>query len=211
MPLSHQHKFIYIHIPKCAGKSITKALRQKNVLLEFLGPTLQMHSAQYDISDMWLHHLPASSLRRILTTEIWETYFKFAFVRNPWDLVVSYYHYHRKEVAESPEFLQHWPQIADRFRRTKNFIEWVHTGLYIQPYVNFLTDAKGEMLVDFVGRFETLQEDFRKICERIGLQAHLGHENKTEHGHYREYYDEATKELVNTRFKRDIEVFEYEF
>src|SRR5690349_12939909 len=138
MPVSHQHKFIYIHIPKCAGKSITKAFKQLNVQFDFLGPASPTFKELYGITDMWLHHLTAAQLERVLPAETWATYYKFAFVRNPWDLVVSYYHYHKKEVAESAEFKQQWPQIVERFQRTNNFVEWVHTGLYIQPHVNFL-------------------------------------------------------------------------
>jgi hypothetical protein len=211
MPLSHEYKFIYVHIPKCAGKSITKAIRQQNVHLDFLGATLPQHRDEYGISDLWLHHLPASSLQKILHDEVWKGYFKFAFVRNPWDLVVSYYHYHKKEFDESAEFHQHWPSIAERFRRTSNFVDWLHTGLYIQPHVNFLTDGGTKLLVDFVGRFENLHEDFRSVCARVGLHARLGHENQTEHAHYREYYDTATREIVRERFQRDIELFGYEF
>lgn len=211
MPLSHAYRFIYIHIPKCAGKSLTKAFRAGGVELEFLGPALPAHKERYGIADLWLHHLPASTLKRAVPDEVWDTYFKFAFVRNPWDLLVSYYHYHKKEAAESEEFRQSWPRIAERFRRTSNFEEWVHTGIYVQPHLNFIADAEGRLMVDFVGRFETLRRDFQTVCERVGLRAQLPHENSTEHAPYREYYNETTRELVRRKFRRDIETFGYEF
>ena len=76
----------------------------------------------------------------------------------------------------------------------------------------FIYDQHDALLVDFVGRFENLTEDFRKICSSIGLTGvELKHQNKSARGHYQEYYDLETRDLVARHWERDIDLFKYSF
>jgi len=69
----------------------------------------------------------------------------------------------------------------------------------------------GDMLVDFVGRYETLAEDFDAVCDRIGIECALPHINRSRHGDFREYYTPETRALVEEVYKADIELFGYRF
>jgi len=76
----------------------------------------------------------------------------------------------------------------------------------------WILDEKGECMVDFIGRFERLQDDFDKICDRVDIpRSKLPHKNKTDHGHYSEYYDSESREIVERKFRKDIAEFGYEF
>jgi hypothetical protein len=77
--------------------------------------------------------------------------------------------------------------------------------------MQFVTDADGELLVDFVGRFESLREDFGHVCRTLGLNLRLPHANKSAHRDYRTCYNDRTAELVGTHFRQDVERFGYTF
>ena len=75
-----------------------------------------------------------------------------------------------------------------------------------------LTDHNGKVIVDYIGRFENLHNDFKTVCKTIGLpNMKLRHLNRTHHKHYSKYYDEQTKQIVTQIYKKDIEAFDYKF
>ncbi|HXS67813.1 MAG TPA: sulfotransferase family 2 domain-containing protein, partial [Candidatus Polarisedimenticolia bacterium] len=75
----------------------------------------------------------------------------------------------------------------------------------------YVTGPDGKLIVDFIGHFERLNEDFQKVCSRIGVKAELPRANASSHRDYRTYYSAATRELVGNYFQRDIELFGYDF
>jgi hypothetical protein len=212
MPVSYEHKFIFIHIPKCAGSSIRKAFKDAGVQLDWEGPVRPEQKAKYSINEKWLHHLHASALKRILPEKFWEESFKFSFVRNPWDRLVSKYHFNKRMYAINPHFRQRRPEWADSLDRSSNFEEWVRLGIdYVRPSMGFITDENGKLLVDFVGRHENLQQDFNFVCEKIGIHAELPHEMKSVHTNYRDYYNEEAMRIVQRHFAEEIDFFKYKF
>jgi hypothetical protein len=145
--------------------------------------------------------------------------FKFAFVRNPWDKVVSHYHY-RQRTGRIYQFRYDESGAGDP---GIGFCEWVaraygaHDPMYYndpKPFMaqcDWLNDERGVCLVDFVGRFERLADDFQVVCRRLGVDAQLPHVKPTPHAHYRELYDDATRDIVARCFAADLETFGYRF
>lgn len=181
---------IFIHIPKTAGSSIAEAL--------FGLPSGHVPYFLYKQAN------PAKFRR----------YFKFAFVRNPWDRVVSAYAFLRKgglneldrEWAERN--LDGYPDFGSFVRgwlTPENAAGWVH----FVPQSHFICDATGEIMIDFVGRYENLAADFRAVAARLGLEAALPLRNQSERAGFAAYYDPESQEIVRRVYQRDIEVFGY--
>ncbi len=125
-------------------------------------------------------------------------------MRNPWDWNVSFYHY----VRQTPEHPLHVD--ASRVRDFAEFLSWraEHARLLQK---DFVASPEGDLLVDFVGRFENLEEDFGKVCSAIGANADLLHLNQSRHGDYRLHYTEYTRRLVEEAWAEDVQFFGYQF
>ena len=151
----------------------------------------------------YAEHIHASRLREQLPPAVFDEYFKFAFVRNPWDWFVSTYNYLRNTTTH---------RHHSRVMAMKSFEDYadfeIARGKRSQS-VFVCEDDK--VIVDYVGRFETLNEDFASVCRCIGTDLVLPHANKTKHRDYREYYTGNVIEKVGDHLRRDIELFGYEF
>lgn len=147
-------------------------------------------------------HVHAARLRGLVTESVWREYFTFSFVRNPWDRLVSGFFFDKGN-----------RQQALRDRTRDGF------AAYAQRYIDargaqqtdYLLDAAGEPLVDFIGRVESMALDWRTICGALDIDIPLPHENRSGHGHYSTYYDATTRGLVEERCAADIARFGYRF
>jgi hypothetical protein len=158
------------------------------------------------VDDDWIHdvnHVPLWYLEKNIPEKEFNLYFKFGFVRNPWDRLVSAYHYSLKWYAENDA-------QKLNLKRFDNFSTWmrpVHTGF--NKYGSQYSYVRG---CDFIGRTENFQEDFNTVCDKIGIpKQQLPHKNATKHEHYTEYYDDETREIVAEKYAKDIEYFGYKF
>ena len=131
-------------------------------------------------------------------------YFSFCFVRNPWDKIVSQYHFNRDKFGFSDATFEEYVCAFDAGKR----ISWFN-----YDFLSWMTDKQGNMLIDFVGRFENLQNDFDYACEKIGIpKKKLPHMVKSENRkHYTEYYNEKTKSIIANKYAKDIEYFNYRY
>lgn len=207
MLLSYSHRFIFIHNYRVAGTSIRKSL-ERYVKRPLLGRILKKIGVENKRSDhTWKTfpaHITARELRKRLPAEIYDTFYKFAFVRNPWDWQVSLYHYMLKHKPHR----QH--QLIRAMKGFDEYIVWrVNEEKVLQK--DFVTDSEGTLIVDFVGRYESLSKDFLQVCEVLNINASLPHINKSSHRNYRSYYSAETRSLVEENFSEDIELFGYTF
>jgi len=138
-----------------------------------------------------------------LQEDEYKNYFKFAFVRNPWDRVLSWYFFYSQR-----------PNVRVRLSsKNETFNEFIlnksrsyRWGGENQSQYNFTKCC------DFIGRFENLQQDFNIICDKIKIpRQELPHKNKSKHKSYTEYYNDETRQIVAEKFAKDIEHFNYKF
>ncbi len=202
--------FIFVHIPKCAGTSMEAAL-------------IPLATGYAKIEDMpwekrdghWLpgkHEKQHLKLREFAREYPLREYFKFSIVRNPWDRALS-----------QIEFLRQGRTSAHIFcgQNLKENLK-IYCNSTLKPgnqdlgacQLDYLLDDSGEFGMDFVGRFESLPSDFRRICAGIGAERppdfpHLKNARRPQH--YSAYYDAESAEWVRQRFARDIEYFGYTF
>lgn len=178
----HDFKAIQLHIGKTGGTSIEKAFGLK----------------YGDIVTLGKHDRPSDIIKKN-GQSIWDEYYKFSFVRNPWDRLVSMFFFRR-------DYRKMYPS---NFPFEEFLFDWVEKNCNWQQYCWF-EDRMEEF--DFIGRFENLEADFRHICEVIGAEGlELPHVYKTNHKHYSHYYDNFMRDELARIAAKDIEIFGYEF
>ena len=191
--ISHKHKFIFVHINKTGGTSIEKLLKK--------------------YSNRFRKHQSITELNREVTSN---DYFKFAFVRNSWDRFLSLYKYRVKtnqtNLYSNPVPFKEWARNIHTKNPNHYNIPNKNKLLMLSEQLDWITDVNDNVNMDFIGRFENLQEDFNIVCDKIDIpRQELPHKNKTDHKHYTKYYDVETREMVAEKYARDIEYFGYKF
>ncbi len=216
MLISESHSFIFIHIYKNAGTSIEAALRPfatsmfrqrlsgvaRYPVLGNLASWL-MRFDRFDPSP-YPSHVPARRIVSGLGGDAYRSYFSFAFVRNPWDWQVSLYNYMLKNSNH------HQHELVKNLGSFGEYIRW-RCAEEVRYQRDFIYSEQGDLLVDFVGRFEQIEQDFESVCSRIGVSVSLPRINVSSAASYREYYDKETVDLVSRVFEPDILTFGYRF
>jgi chondroitin 4-sulfotransferase 11 len=136
----------------------------------------------------------------------WEESFKFTFVRNPFERIVSAWCYLAAKQTFGEFIKKFLARIDINNKETYISNSW-------EFHVSSLTNSKFHVQdMNFIGKTETLQHDFDTICDKVEVKRLiLPHKNKSKHRHYSEYYDEETKKIVAEKYAKDIEYFGYEF
>ncbi|NER22225.1 MAG: sulfotransferase family protein [Symploca sp. SIO1C2] len=206
MLISYQYNFIFIHVYKVAGTSIESALNKYTLPPYESTKTKNLQQTGHlPCSENFRGHIKAREVRSELGDETFDRFFKFAFVRNPWDWEVSLYQY----MLQTQEHPQH--ELINSMAGFAEYLEWRISKEKISQKP-FVSDQQGNIIVDFVGRYENLQADFQKVCHQLGItEALLPHLNRSQHLDYREYYNEYTQKLIFEHFQEDIELFGYDF
>lgn len=205
MIISHKHRYIFIAIPKTGTHAIRRALRKTmgDEDEEQVGLFEKSQLGHPALAALGHGHITAVQASTHLEEAVWKNYFKFAFVRNPFDRLVSYaYFFYGKE----PLMKSH-PTL--HMKRMLLFPEKERT-LWFRPQVDFVLDSYGALAIDFVGKTEKIQTDFDRVCDRIGLPYQkLERVNASAHDPYLRYYDEQLELLARKYYAKDFEQFDY--
>jgi len=242
MIISHRHKFIYLKARKVAGTSVEVALAEHCEDGDILPPVgrfdREWDEDEYDhpggTQRGYSRHSPLISVRKRVGRTSWDTYFKFSIVRNPWDLVVSQYHWATRPVtrtvgASLSRFWRYPRNIGKNVTslgmslarpvwklEDVSFDFFVAHMLRYYPHNDpFYFDRSGSVGLDFLIRYENLQDDYTSVCARIGIPASqlpsLKTRSRAGRRHYSTYYDDRTRELVRKAYHRHIDHFGYRF
>uniref|UniRef100_B0T0P2 Sulfotransferase n=1 Tax=Caulobacter sp. (strain K31) TaxID=366602 RepID=B0T0P2_CAUSK len=208
MIVSHHHRFIFAAVPKTGTHSVRQALREHlgDEDVEQVGLFVDKRFPWADLAAIRHGHLSLRQVRPYLGEEAFSSYFKFAFVRNPFDRFVSYCAF----MLRGGDDFQQRPRDAMR-----HFLFGAPPEQHIlfQPQASLLVGEDGvTLLTDAVGRVEDMQASYDAICARIGLASRpLDRVNGSQHGDYRRYYDLALIDGVAARYAQDLDLFGYTF
>lgn len=208
MIVSHRHRFIFAAVPKTGTHSVRQALREQlgDEDVEQVGLFVDKRFPWEDLAAIRHGHLSLRQVRPHLGEEAFNGYFKFAFVRNPFDRFVSYCAF----MLRGGDDFQHRPQDVMRHFL---FVEPPEPHILFQSQASLLVGEDSKtLLTDTVGRVEDMQGSYDAICARIGIPSRtLDRVNGSRHGGYHHYYDQALIDGVAARYAQDLELFGYTF
>jgi hypothetical protein len=206
--VSHRHRFIFAAVPKTGTHSVRQALREQlgDEDVEQVGLFVDKRFPWEDLAAIRHGHLSLQQVRPYLGEEAFADYFKFAFVRNPFDRFVSYCAF----MLRGGEVFQQQPREVMRHFL---FVEPPEQHILFQPQASLLVGEDGKtLLTDAIGRVEDMQASYDAICARIGVASRpLDRVNGSKHSDHRHYYDQALIDGVAARYAQDLELFGYTF
>ncbi len=206
MIISFRHQFIFTAIPKTATQSLRVALRpqlapndwEQCVLFE------KKNFPVETLAEIGHGHLSLREIKPFILPQMFENYFKFCVVRNPFERFVSFCRFinrdSRKMQTDAPGTMKQI--ISDKS---------IHEKILFRPQFEFVTDKSENLLVDYICRFENLQKDFDEVCGKLNFpQTNLGKINSTDSTKYRNFYDEELTQMVREFYQKDFEIFDYQ-
>ena len=211
--ISHKHKFIFIHIPKCGGTSVEQTLLKnegipEERILEWILHTMNNRNFVYGTNMVML----AFSIVKLINIKL-KTKRNISHLHSSeisWERFLSEYFYIKKVDGCNCE------DFDKKYSTFKHFV--INNGIkccyyaHDFPQIDFVFNSNHGKLTNFVGRCEDMQYDFDYICGKLKIpKTKLPNRNPTKHKHYTKYYDDETKQIVAEKYAKDIEYFGYEF
>jgi hypothetical protein len=225
MIISHSRQFIFIKSAKTAGTSLETALSNFCSGDDVVTP-LGDYEFNKDPTGRWQHkamnegnfeqHDWATTIRDKVAPEVWNNYFKFSIARNPWDRAVSLFTWKSRNKSKSSSrtgFFQKISNKDDELETTRTaFKEFLASDWETNDRFYVIEDR---LCVDFVLRYESLDDDIETLRLRLGLPPlelpRLKSGFRKNSIHYSEYYDDTTRALVGERHRNDLRFFGYRF
>ncbi len=207
MIVSHLHRYIFVAMPKTGTHSVRQALREHLGPddIEQVGLFVNKRFPFADLAEIRHGHLSIAQVRPYLGETVVDEYFKFSFVRNPFDRFVSYCSFMTRQQGT-------FDRDPQGTMRKILFDLRPMDHVHFQTQASLLADDHDRLAVDFIGRVETMQASYDAVCERIGIPGRaLDKVNSSRRGDYRQYYDQALIDGVSTLYRRDLELFDYSF
>jgi hypothetical protein len=217
--ISQKKNFLFIHLPKTGGNSIQNILREyseDNIVklnkhqdgIERFG----VRNDKYNIKK----HSTLDHYKKKIEPEIFKKFFKFSTIRNPWDRCISFYFSpHRGNIVwnrnDFKNLIQSIPTIR-KFITTRSLTKKITDKITGKLRIEIKSSKSIDSEIDFLLRFENLNEDFKKVCEIIDIPfKELPHRNKSSKKHYTKYYDDELIELVRNKFLDEIKYANYKY
>jgi len=209
--ISKKNKLIFFHIPKNAGTTVSDALLKNEnyyypwvILYKIKRKLKKKDNFFFDNFQKKIHlfisHETVKTIEKKISSEIYDNFFKFAVVRNPYSRFVSRYNYMKStntlKELNFPEFLKKHVKLA----------------LIADQQYKFLLNKNGKIGVDKIIKFENFDEEMTELSKLINLKlSKFKKLNISTMGNYKNYYDNNTKKIVEEFCKEDLEFFNYSF
>ena len=211
--LSLRYNFLFIHIPKTAGNSIQSIL--SNYSEDEIVASQVYHDKKERFEISGIHpslkkHSRIRDYRALLDRKLYDRLFKFSIIRNPWERLISLYF---------------TPSSNRNDWSRESFLRLVKRTDPVDQYITLDNTlwcrALGKLAyidrdLDYLIRYENLENDFREVCVRAGLpEMSIPSFDKSKRAHFSEYYDDALVDIIYKKYRREIDwagyTFEYNF
>ena len=187
-------KWLFAHVPKCAGNSFNP------------NPYPYFYHG---------HDTNTKDFKFLKDINHHDYDFIFTFVRNPWDRLVSSFHYLKQggncknDALDFEKYLSKYKSFRDL---VLNWDDSLFNQIHFRPQHEWICDHDGGLIPHFIGRLETIQKDWDFICNKMNVPIrNLPFRNKSQHKYYTEYYNDETRQIVAEKYVKDIEYFGYQF
>lgn len=214
--INHDLKAIFIHVHKTGGSYIASVLKEYYGFQTYylkrpdhdtfcLNRRKNPHQKNYEnrMHGVYVYYKtsPHLNAKMNMTPQKWESYYKFSFIRNPYDRIISGWNHMNKQIP------------FKEYVKMKNFVsdmEFIHVFMNQSKHI---MNEHGQIITNFIGHFETLEEDLDKVLNHLKVfyRIHNPYQivNSHKHLHFSKYYDQETLNIVNTLIADDLKHFDY--
>lgn len=210
----HKHKAIFIHIPKCAGSSINNFFAESKYL-DWKSPDYKILYGWCPKRKIHLQHATAKELLDLdlIPENIWKSYYKFTFIRNPFDRMYSDYLWIQNDRKIKGTFKDYILRKGPFAKVLNDKSNKIYRGDHLKKQTDFF-DFDGVLKLDYVGRFEQFQKDINYIRFKLSISKKFHNHfkrNSSRYPHYSMFYTNTKKKLVEKNYKDDIDKLNYKF